>query len=319
MVPSPVRPVMVSLFCGLLSMASPGTTGSKPGPDLDIHASQNNIEHVSNIIEEKHSILIPDLTSKALKKNITIDNPVRLSLDCYLLVDLKDFQMGDVTWKHGNGTLSRNSYTYNNTENTWHTSYEFIVTDNSKIGTYTCIFNSTAEVRAEFHINVPNVRSENKPLVSYKKDTIVMKCDSAKYTPVEWIWYHVNGSDQVQLNSSSAPNKYEICQKKPNETKLHISDLSEEDDGIYICKAVFKIGEQHGEIQLTILSYMVPLKVFLAIAAEVVILVSVIFICEVKTKKRPCQADGNNDAEQTTQLKSETSSTLEASTTRQRK
>lgn len=62
--------------------------------------------------------------------------------------------------------------------------------------------------------------------------------------------------------------------------------LSEEDQGSYWCHAIFQLGESEEHIQLVVLSYLVPLKVFLAIAAEVVLLVAIILLCEVYTKKK---------------------------------
>ncbi|MEE6458186.1 hypothetical protein FKM82_000202, partial [Ascaphus truei] len=189
----------------------------------------------------------------------------------------------------------------------------------SNLGNYTCVFKGTTEVSAEFHFDVPAVKSGDKPLVSYNSDSIVMKCDSSKYNPIEWIWYKTNGSDQVLLNYSLVPPKYEVIQKQANETKLHISDLSENDSGIYLCTAIFKIGEREGRVQLNVLSYMVPLKVFFAIAAEVVILVAVILIYEMQTKKKQTDSGDKKDIEQTENLKSEASDSQENNTTRQRK
>ncbi|KAM8960867.1 embigin [Pelodytes ibericus] len=287
------------------------------GPHVIADDVQKTDERISNSTVIKHTISIPGSSSKVVKKNIILDSSAHLKLACELSIDSKDGQIYDVSWKHNDEPINRNSYAFNNTGNKWHASYEFVVTDRSQIGTYACIFNSTTDVRAEFNLNVPAVRSEKKPLVSYIKDAITMKCDSALYKPIEWIWYQVNGSEQVQLNFSLIPTKYKISMAKANETKLHISDLSDKDSGIYICKAVYTFGEQEGQVELTVLTYMVPLKIFFAIAGEVVILVSLILIYEMKTKKKQSTEDIKKDMEQTDHLKPEESSSAE-STTRQR-
>lgn len=64
-------------------------------------------------------------------------------------------------------------------------------------------------------------------------------------------------------------------------------DLKEKDGGLYWCEAIFlELGESRGKASLKVLTYMEPLKPFLAIAAEVIILVALIFIYEIYTKKK---------------------------------
>lgn len=83
------------------------------------------------------------------------------------------------------------------------------------------------------------------------------------------------------------PKKFNVIREPPaNKTKLKILDLSEKDGGVYWCQAVFQVGESKGTVSLKVLSYMVPLKPFLVIAAEVIILVALIFIFEVYSKKK---------------------------------
>lgn len=71
-----------------------------------------------------------------------------------------------------------------------------------------------------------------------------------------------------------------------NETRLKIMHLSEEDQGAYWCHAIFQLGESEDRVELVVLTYLVPLKPFLAIAAEVFLLVAIILLCEVYTKKK---------------------------------
>uniref|UniRef100_A0A8C5P8U5 Embigin n=1 Tax=Leptobrachium leishanense TaxID=445787 RepID=A0A8C5P8U5_9ANUR len=289
-------------------------------PDATDYPLQRNDESMSNYTMMKQRISLHGLAPKIIKRNIILDSPTLVKLECELLIDANDLQMNAVTWTHENESISKNKYIHNITENKWLTSYEFVATERNTIGTYACIFNFTKEVRAEFHIKAPTVKGENKPLVSYVKDSIVMKCDSSIYKPVNWIWYRANGIELEPLNLSLISLKYDLCHKNANETKLRILELSEEDSGTYICKAMFPFGEQEGRAQLNVLSYMVPLKIFFAIAAEVVILVSLIILYEMKTKKNRCEEDVIKDTEEeSTNLKSEDSKNPEMSTTRQRK
>lgn len=81
-------------------------------------------------------------------------------------------------------------------------------------------------------------------------------------------------------------DKYVITGTNVNETKLKITHLLEDDQGTYRCHAVFPLGEVEDHLELVVLSYLVPLKPFLAIAAEVVILVTAILLCEMYTQKK---------------------------------
>lgn len=85
----------------------------------------------------------------------------------------------------------------------------------------------------------------------------------------------------VQMN-----DKYVINGANANETRLKIMHLSEEDQGSYRCHAIFHLGESESHIELVVLSYLVPLKPFLAIAAEVVFLVAIILLCEMYTQRK---------------------------------
>ncbi|KAM4052932.1 embigin isoform 2-T2 [Anomaloglossus baeobatrachus] len=257
-------------------------------------------------------------STKENSKTIVMVDPLRLKLECDLVVDPKDLQV-NVSWRHEDEQISSNLYTYNNREKQWSTTYEFVMTDVNKTGNYTCIFSSATEINGTFSVQVPPVHGGSKSFVSYIGDHIDLKCDTSTNKPQNWLWYKVTENGQVQLNFSLDPKRYEDLSEKRNETKLRITNLSESDSGRYVCKAVFKAGESEGEVDLKVLSYLVPLKVFLVIAAEVVILVSVIGIYEVMSKKKRGEEDIKKDYEQMAQIKSEDSSIAEASTTRQRK
>lgn len=81
-------------------------------------------------------------------------------------------------------------------------------------------------------------------------------------------------------------DKYVIDKAFPNVTQLKILKLTSKDDGVYWCEAAFELGKSKGKMKLKVLSLMVPLKPFLAIVAEVVVLVAVIFLFEIYSKRR---------------------------------
>ncbi|XP_063817926.1 embigin [Pseudophryne corroboree] len=314
-------PGILPVLCGLLSVASPGITPNTAGPDLTAEVPVENDDGDVDSSVVKHSLSIPGLSSQGMQKNVIIDSTVPVKLECNLLNDFKGSQINNVSWRHGEEQIRSNLYMYNNTDNQWHTSYEFVVTDLNQTGNYSCVFSSKTEVKGTFQIHVPAVHGVSKSLVSYNGDSIVMKCDSSAYKPVEWIWYRVTEDRQVALNFTLSA-KYKHHQEKRNETKLHIADLSEGDSGTYVCKAIFKTGESEGQVHLNVLSYMVPLRVFLAIAAEVAVLVAVILGYEMFSKRKQGKEDVRKDdeqLEQTAQLKSVDSSSADESSTRQRK
>lgn len=91
---------------------------------------------------------------------------------------------------------------------------------------------------------------------------------------------------QIAINDSLLADKYVINRISANVTHLKILKLTKEDDGVYWCEAAFELGKSIGELKLKVLSLLVPLKPFLAIVAEVVILVTVVFLYEIYSKKK---------------------------------
>ncbi|NWQ98125.1 EMB protein, partial [Burhinus bistriatus] len=228
--------------------------------------------------------LLLGVPGTSMEKNITLDSATRVELSCRLddkYSHLKSFQ---VTWKRGNETIGH----INKTENSW--SIQLRILDNSKLGTYSCTLKGEEEMSAVFHLQVPKIEGKEKPIVSYEGDTAVMICKSSGYTPVAWTWYMTNGSEQVAINDSLLADKYEINRVSANVTHLKISKLTKEDDGVYWCEAAFELGKSKGKLKLKVLSLMVPLKPFLAIVAEAVILVTIVFLYEMYSKKKEKRA-----------------------------
>ncbi|XP_040277200.1 embigin [Bufo bufo] len=311
-----LHPVLVPVFCGILCVASPGISSNTAGPNMTPEAAVRTEDSWYNHSIAEHSIMIPGLSSSDNEKNVVINDTRRVKLECNLTVDAKDLQI-NVTWRHEKEQISSNLYTYDNTDNQWRTTYEFVVTDMNMTGNYTCSFSSMTN--GTFSLQVPSVHGGKKVLVSYIGDFIVLKCDVSTNQPDKWLWYKVTENEQVLLNFSMDPKKYEELSDKSNETKLRITDLSESDNGSYVCKAFFKNVESEGLVYIKVLSYWVPLKVFLVIAGEVVVIVTVILVYEAISKKKRVQEDDKKDYEPMAQLKPEDGSTDETSTTRQRK
>ncbi|NWR67964.1 EMB protein, partial [Bucorvus abyssinicus] len=224
--------------------------------------------------------LLLGVSGTSVEKNITLDSATRIELSCRLDSEYSHLKSLQVTWKRGNETIRH----INKTENSW--SIQLRILDNSKLGSYSCVLQGEEEISAVFHLQVPKIEGKEKPIVSYEGDTVVMICKTFGYTPIAWTWYVTNGSEQIAVNDSLLADKYVIDRISANVTHLKILKLTKEDEGVYWCEAAFELGKSIGKLKLKVLSLMVPLKPFLAIVAEVVILVTIVFLYEMYLKKK---------------------------------
>ncbi|XP_019465929.1 embigin [Meleagris gallopavo] len=200
-----------------------------------------------------------------------------------------------VTWKRGNETIKH----INKTENSW--GIQLTISENRKLGSYTCTVTGEEEFSVAFHLQVPQIEGREKPVISYEGDSAILICKSHSYTPIAWTWYMTNGSEQIAINDSLMLDKYIIDRTDANVTHLKILKLTKEDDGAYWCEAAYELGKSKGKLKLKILSLMVPLKPFLAIVAEVVILVPLILLFEFYSKKK--RAEDEKEFDQIEQLR----------------
>ncbi|XP_009892514.1 PREDICTED: embigin [Charadrius vociferus] len=291
-----------------------GYNVSTPGPDFTTQQlKQATKENVSNLTFVKYEVLLPGVSGPSMEKNITLDSATRIELSCKLDNKYSHLKSLQVTWKRGNETIGH----INKTENSW--SIQLRILDNSKLGSYSCTLKGEEELSAVFHLQVPKIEGKEKAIVSYEGDTAVMICKSFGYTPIAWTWYMTNGSEQIAINNSLLADKYSIERVSANVTHLKISELTKEDDGIYWCEAAFELGKSKGKLKLKVLSLMVPLKPFLAIVAEAVILVTIVFLYEIYSKKKEKRAEDEKEFDQVEQLKSEESNGLENSSARHRR
>ncbi|KAA0716263.1 Embigin Precursor [Triplophysa tibetana] len=187
------------------------------------------------------------------------------------------------------------------------------------VGNYSCVFREN-DAQVTFVFDAPVMKDKrDKPIVSYIGDTVVLRC-TLKNTPKTWNWYKVNNTEKDLINVTVSPLKYNIVIHQ-NVTKLSVLNLTEADAGTFICSAEFDIKSIESYLELRVLSLLEPLKPFLVIVAEVIILVTLILVWE---KCKPGQ-DHNTATtenvlytEQTSKLTHSDSNGMET-TTRQRK
>ncbi|XP_031215735.1 embigin isoform X1 [Mastomys coucha] len=271
----------------------------------------------SNLSLESYNISVTDVSNVSVEQNITLERPSHLELKC-MFTATKDLNSVNVTWKKDDELLeTTDGFNTTKTGNTLSSQYRFIIFNSKQMGKYSCMFGEK-ELRGTFNIKVPKVHGKNKPLITYVGDSTVLKCECQSCHPLNWTWYVGNGTSQVPIDVQ-VNDKYVINGSYANGTKLKIKHLLEEDGGSYWCRATFQLGESEEQIELVVLSFLVPLKPFLAIIAEVILLVAIILLCEVYTQKKKNDPDDGKEFEQIEQLKSDDSNGIENNVPRYRK
>lgn len=269
----------------------------------------------ANLSLETYNISLTEQI-RVSEQNITLERPSHLELECTFTAT-EDVTLMNVTWKKDDALLETTDG-FNTTKmgDTLYSQYRFTVFNSKQMGKYSCFLGE--ELRGTFNIKVPKVHGKNKPLITYVGDSTVLKCECQNCLPLNWTWYMSNGTAQVPIDVH-VNDKFDINGSYANETKLKVKHLLEEDGGSYWCRAAFPLGESEEHIKLVVLSFMVPLKPFLAIIAEVILLVAIILLCEVYTQKKKNDPDDGKEFEQIEQLKSDDSNGIENNVPRYRK
>ncbi|KAF6092511.1 basigin (Ok blood group) [Phyllostomus discolor] len=161
------------------------------------------------------------------------------------------------------------------------TQYE-VDTDESS-GQYFCIFlpdlgRSSVGVKGP-----PKIKARKKSEHATEKEVAVLTCESESFPPVtKWVWYKITeAGDQVLTNNSQ--NKFVVS--SDTTTELHLQNLDlEADPGQYVCNGTNTEGTGQAIITLRVRNQLAALWPFLGIVAEVLVLVTIIFIYEKRRK-----------------------------------
>ncbi|XP_054895695.1 embigin [Poeciliopsis prolifica] len=272
-------PIIILLTLATCRLTSSETVGPTPTPLGPVSSLPMNTKSVH-------------LTGDNKIENVELLNPVNLSMECIWTGNQNNQPNITGYWRKG-GVEIQDSRVPVDPENQQYTLRRvFNIASEEHLGNYTCVFENEAEL--DFILAVPQIgEKREKPIVSYVGDFVILTCkmEDSKPAPRTWYWFKNNGTNKEQLFEAQ---RYDITVDGRN-TKLKVKDVSEADSGVYHCAAVYNISTSTNKMHLKVITIWEPLKPFLSILVEVVILVTAILIYERShSKKKEAEANGPN-------------------------
>ncbi|XP_029294989.1 embigin [Cottoperca gobio] len=274
------------------------------------------------------SQLPSDVRSVVLKgesqtEKVELLNPVNLTLECTWTGNQDKLPNITGFWRKDGDEVENSRLTVQMENDQYNMKRVFGIVSEENLGSYSCVFGSKAKIdfvlAGTDHLHRSgDVR--DKPMVSYVGDSVVIECkmEETKPKPSTWNWYRANNTDKEQIFADEEPLRYEI-KNEERKTKLVVHNLTEADGGLYYCGAVYAISTAMSHVELKVISFHEPLKPFLAIVIEVIVLVAAILLYERSQSKKDLTAE-NGTADPTNALtQGENNGPEEGSSTRQRK
>uniref|UniRef100_UPI0037E8012A embigin n=1 Tax=Semicossyphus pulcher TaxID=241346 RepID=UPI0037E8012A len=260
------------------------------------------------------------LKGESHTEKVEVLNPVNLVLQCTWAGNQNKAPNITGFWKYDGKEIENSQVTVQLENEQYNLKRMFSIAGEENLGSYSCVFGNEAEIK--FVVAAPQLGDvRDKPIVSYVGDTVVIACkmEETKPKPNTWNWYKANDTGKEQIFPAAEPQKYEI-KNDDRKTKLLVHNLTEADSGLYYCGAVYAISTTMGHVELKVISFYEPLKPFIAIVVEVIVLVAAILLYERSQSKKDYTAAGNGTTDQTNTLaSSENNGPEESSSMRQRK
>ncbi|XP_029999299.1 embigin [Sphaeramia orbicularis] len=252
-------------------------------------------------------------------EKLEVLNPVSLTLECVWAGNHPKLPNITGFWKKDGEAIENSHLTVQLENDQYLIKRVFNIVNEESLGSYSCIFGNEAKV--DFLLAAPHIAEvRDKPIVSYVGDSVVIPCkmEEPKPKPNTWKWYKDNGTAKEQIFAAGKLDRFEI-KNENGYTKLTVHNLTEADSGLYYCGAVYAIATTMSHVKLKVISIQEPLKPFIAIMVEVIILVTAILLYERSQSKKNSTAGNDVNTDQSHIQVQEENSLEENSSMRQRK